>query len=96
MAAGKKVSKTLVWILMGLLFLGLVGFGATGLQGTARTIGHVGDKPLDVQTYINNLQSGLNRLQQSTGQRITFREAQELGLSRSALYRRLKRHGLHA
>ena len=36
-----NTSKTLVWILMGLLILGLGGFGVTNLGGTVRTVGDV-------------------------------------------------------
>jgi len=40
-----KLSRTFVWILMGLLFVGLAGFGATNLSGSARSVASVGDKP---------------------------------------------------
>ena len=40
--ASKSITKPLVWILMGLLVLGLAGFGVTSLSGTLRTIGKVG------------------------------------------------------
>ena len=37
MAAGiNKLSKTFVWILMGMLMLGLAGFGAVNLSGTVQ------------------------------------------------------------
>ena len=43
MATGKSISKTFVWIIIGLAMLGLGGFGASNLSGTIRTIGTVGD-----------------------------------------------------
>ena len=54
--ATKSLSKTAVWILLGLLFIGLAGFGADGLTGNIRTIGNVGDKYIDVNAYANQLQ----------------------------------------
>jgi peptidyl-prolyl cis-trans isomerase D len=53
MAAGKNsISKTFVWILMGLLFVGLAGFGATSLTGTIRTVAQVGDESISVDAYV--------------------------------------------
>ena len=48
MAAGmKNLSKTFVWILMGLLMLGLAGFGATSLTGTARSVAPITEAASD-------------------------------------------------
>jgi peptidyl-prolyl cis-trans isomerase D len=56
MAKGKNnLSKTAVWILMGLLILGLGGFGATNLSGTVRTVGQVGEKYIDINAYARAL-----------------------------------------
>ena len=54
--ATKSLSKTAVWILLGLLFIGLAGFGADGLTGNIRTIGNVGDKYIDENAYATQLQ----------------------------------------
>lgn len=48
--AAKSITKPLVWILMGLLILGLGGFGVTSLSGTLRTVGTVGEAEISVQT----------------------------------------------
>ena len=56
MAARASLSKTFVWIILALLILGLAGFGATNLSGTIRTVGHVGDKYIDVEDYARSLQ----------------------------------------
>ena len=37
------IGKTFMWILMGLLILGLAGFAVTDLSGTVRSIGKVGE-----------------------------------------------------
>src|SRR5680860_1627658 len=43
-----SISKSAMWILMGLLILGLGGFGVTNLGGGITRIGSVGDTVLDL------------------------------------------------
>ncbi|APX11678.1 peptidylprolyl isomerase [Tateyamaria omphalii] len=87
MAQGKtSISKIAVWILLGLLFVGLsLGFGLDGLGGTIRTVGKVGDKHIDVQTYANTLQREMQAVGQQTGTPLTFARAQAIGLDQAVL-----------
>ncbi|KIC49217.1 peptidylprolyl isomerase [Tateyamaria sp. ANG-S1] len=87
MAQGKtSISKIAVWILLGLLFVGLsLGFGLDGLGGTIRTVGKVGDKHIDVQTYADTLQREMQAVGQQTGQPLTFARAQAIGLDQAVL-----------
>lgn len=87
MAAGAKnpISKTLVWIILLLLIIGLAGFGATNFGGTVRTVGTVGDTEIPVTRYANALQRELRSFEQQTGQRISFSEARQFGLDRAVL-----------
>lgn len=95
MAKGSNtVSKTAVWVLMGLLILGLGGFGATNLSGTLRTIGSVGDKHIDIQTYARNLQQEIQSASRQTGSQLTFAQAQELGLDQAVLARLVRARAL--
>ncbi|WP_299965438.1 peptidyl-prolyl cis-trans isomerase [uncultured Roseobacter sp.] len=88
MAKGaSSISKTAVWILLGLLILGLAGFGATNLSGNIRTIGTVGDMPVSVDNYARQLQQEIRALQQQTGQAMPFAQAQAIGLDRAVLQR---------
>ncbi len=87
MAKGSTVSKTAIWILLGLLILGLAGFGATNLSGTIRTIGTVGDKPISVDLYARQLQQEMNAFQQQTREPLPFAQAQQLGIDRAVLQR---------
>ncbi|MEM8655602.1 MAG: peptidyl-prolyl cis-trans isomerase [Pseudomonadota bacterium] len=81
-----SISKIAVWILLGLLFVGLsLGFGLDGLGGTVRTVGKVGDKYIDVQTYANTLQREMQAVGQQTGTPLTFARAQSIGLDRAVL-----------
>ena len=86
MAKGKNsLSKTAVWILLGLLILGLGGFGATNLSGNLRTIGSVGDKYIDIQTYARNLQQAIQAESAARGEPITFARAQDLRIDDQVL-----------
>ncbi len=88
MAAGvKKLSKTFVWILMGLLMLGLAGFGATSLTGTVRTVAQVGDESVSVDEYFRELQREIRAVEAQTGQPMQISQAHDLGLDQLALSR---------
>lgn len=87
MAQKSSVGKTAMWILMGLLFLGLGGFGAVNLSGNIRTIGSVGDKPIAVDTYARQVQQELRAISQQSGSPMSFAQAQSLGLDRAVLQR---------
>ena len=87
MAKSSSISKTAIWILMGLLILGLAGFGATNLSGSIRTIGMAGDKPIGVETYARQLQQEMNAVSQQTGEVLPFARAQAIGLDRAVLQR---------
>ena len=87
MAKGSSISKTAVWILLGLLILGLAGFGATNLSGTIRVIGTAGDKPISVDSYARQLQQEIRAVGQQTREPLTFAQAQQIGLDRAVLQR---------
>ena len=83
--SANTVSKTAIWILLGLLILALGGFGATNLSGTIRTVGQVGDKYIDVQDYARTLQQEIQSVSQQTGSQLTFARAQSIGLDQAVL-----------
>lgn len=86
MAAGaKSFSKTFMWILMGLLMLGLAGFGATNLTGTVRTVATVGTQTVSVDDYARELQREIRAIEAQTGQSLPMAQARELGIDRIAL-----------
>ncbi|GFE51677.1 peptidyl-prolyl cis-trans isomerase [Roseobacter cerasinus] len=95
MAKGSSsISKTAIWILLGLLILALGGFGATNLSGNIRTIGTVGDMPLSVDDYARGLQQEIQAVQQQTGQVLPFAQAQAIGLDRAVLQRLIAQRAL--
>lgn len=84
---GFSLSKTAIWILMGLLILGLAGFGATNLSGNIRTIGVAGDKPISVDDYFRQLQQEIRAVEQQTREALPFAQAQQMGLDSAVLQR---------
>lgn len=94
MAKKSSVGKTAMWILMGLLFLALGGFGAVNLSGNIRTIGTVGDKTIPVDTYARQMQQELRALNRQTSSAISFSQAQQLGLDRAVLQRIMRERAL--
>jgi peptidyl-prolyl cis-trans isomerase D len=76
-----SVQNTLVWILMGLLVVGLAGFGIDGLfSSNVRSIGRVGDRDITIRSYQNALQQEINALTQQAGTAITLNQLRAFGL----------------
>jgi peptidyl-prolyl cis-trans isomerase D len=86
----------MIWILMGMLILGLGGFGVTNLGGTLRSIGSVEDKDIDINAYARALQNEINAIQTQTGQTLSFAQAQAYGVDRSLLARLVTSRALDA
>lgn len=80
-----KAANIAVWIILGLLIVGLAGFGVDGFGGSVRTVGSVGDRDIPVQDYARALRQEMNAATQQTGQPVTFTRARELGLDRQVL-----------
>lgn len=84
MRSGKN--QTVVWILLGLLILGLTGFGINGLSGgNIRSIGAVGDEPVPVNVYARSLQNAVQTASRQVGRNLTPAEIEGLGLTRQVL-----------
>lgn len=88
MAVGMKhLSKTFVWILMGLIMFGLVGFGAVSFSGSATAVATVGQQEISVQNYFRELQREQRAFQAQTGQVIPMSQLAALGVDRQVLAR---------
>lgn len=83
--AKSKAKQTGAWIIVGLLLIGLLGFGAGGLSGTIRTIGTVGDKKIPVVQYQNALNEQIRAFSAQVRTPISFVQAQSIGLDQQAL-----------
>lgn len=94
MSEKNSVSKSVMWVLMGLLIFALGGFGITNLGGSVTSLGNVDGKKLDMNAYYRAVQQELSALQQQTGQRITFAQAQQFGLDQQVLGRMVAERAL--
>ncbi|MCG7626594.1 SurA N-terminal domain-containing protein [Epibacterium sp. MM17-32] len=81
----KNLSKTFVWILMGLLFVGLAGFGAINVSGTTRTLATVGEAKVSVDDYARALQQEQRAIQAQSGQSIPLSQLISMGVDRGVL-----------
>ncbi len=79
MAKTSNASKYAVWILLGLLIVGLAGFGTNGFNSTVTSIGTVGSKSISTTVYFNTLR----RVLQNQG--ISFEQAQALQIDQQIL-----------
>jgi peptidyl-prolyl cis-trans isomerase D len=91
---GKGFSKGAMWILMGLLIIGLAGFGATNLSGTISSVGSVGTAQIDVNAYSRALRNEIRALEEERGTGVSFAEARDAGLDRQVLSRLVSRAAL--
>ncbi|MFN4153071.1 MAG: SurA N-terminal domain-containing protein [Paracoccaceae bacterium] len=80
-----KGSQIVVWALMAMLVVGLGGFGVTNFGGGLTSIGRVGDREIDTNTYARALQQELSALTAQFGRNIPLSQAQSLGLDRQVL-----------
>lgn len=82
MAAKKNSAQNVVvWILLGLLIVGLAGFGVDGiLSQRVTTIGSVGTRDITAQSYARALQETIRQAEQIRGQAVPLAEAQAQGL----------------
>ncbi|MEM8629772.1 MAG: SurA N-terminal domain-containing protein [Pseudomonadota bacterium] len=83
-AAGKG-ANIFVWILLGLLFVGLAGFGTGQFGGSVNSVGEVDGRNIDVNDYARALQQDIRVRQQRTGQPVTMAQAQAFGIPQNAM-----------
>lgn len=83
--AKNKISRAFIWIIMGFVMVGLVGFGSFNFGGSIDAIGKVGETEISADRYFREVNARVNALQAQTGQRVTFAQAQSLGIDRAAL-----------
>jgi peptidyl-prolyl cis-trans isomerase D len=82
-----STGKTLVWILMALLVLGLGGFGVANFSGSVRSIGSVGDQEISSGAYRRAVENEIRNVQQQTGKPVPFTTARDMQLDQIALAR---------
>ncbi|MFZ7093653.1 peptidyl-prolyl cis-trans isomerase [Primorskyibacter sp. 2E233] len=77
--------KSLGLILIGMLVVGLGGFGVTNFSGNVRKIGSVGDADIPVSDYARALQNEIRAVEAQAGQPVSFPQAQAMGLPQRVL-----------
>ena len=82
-----SVSKIFVWILLGFLFVGLIGFGTGNLSGNVKTIGKIGETEISANQYVRALQTELRNTSQQFGQQLTLQQLQAFGIQQRVLAR---------
>lgn len=87
MAKENSLSKTFVWIILGLLILGLGGFGVTNLGGSIRTVGSVGSQSITVDEYYRELQREIRAAEAQIGQSLTMEQVRLFGIDQVVLGR---------
>lgn len=92
--AAKKGNKVILWGIVGLLFFGMVGFGATGLSGTVRSLGSVGDKDISLNDYARELNQQMRAYEAQTGAPLSFADALAIGLDQAVLAQMVARRSL--
>lgn len=87
----KKKSGIFVWSVMGLLILGLGGFGLTGAFQTSggSTVASVGNEDITADNFLSALQQDINRTSEQFGQPLTIAQAQLIGIDQSSLRRQV-------
>jgi peptidyl-prolyl cis-trans isomerase D len=76
-SSGKKM---VVWGILGLLIVGLGGFGTANFGGTVSSVGSVGDRDIDVNTYANALTNEVSQFEQQIGQQMSIEQASQIGI----------------
>ncbi|MFT4014025.1 MAG: SurA N-terminal domain-containing protein [Paracoccus sp. (in: a-proteobacteria)] len=82
-----KGKQTIVWVLMGMLVLGLGGFGVTNFSGGTSDIGAVGEVEISSQDYARALRNEMQDFSARTGKQLTGAQAKAIGIDQMALSR---------
>jgi peptidyl-prolyl cis-trans isomerase D len=80
-----KAKEAAVWVVMGMVIIGLGGFGVTNFGGGVTSIGRVGDTEISTNEYARAFQQQVAAFSQQVGQPITSQEAIAFGLDRQVL-----------
>ncbi|MDJ1008760.1 MAG: SurA N-terminal domain-containing protein [Paracoccaceae bacterium] len=82
-----KASQTFVWIILGLLIVGLAGFGATSFTGGGSAVARVGEAEVTIDDYARALQTELRQIQAQAGRAVPLSEARTFGVDQIVLGR---------
>ena len=89
-----KAQEVAVWTLMGMLILGLGGFGVTSFSGGKTQVAKVGAIAITTEDYARSLQSQVAALSQQFGQQLSTQEALAFGIDKQVLQSVINRAAL--
>lgn len=89
-----KAQEAAVWVLMGMLILGLGGFGVTNFSGGKSKVAKVGAIEISTDDYARALQNQVGALSQQFGQQLTMQQALSLGVDKQVLQSVISRAAL--
>lgn len=84
-SVAKKASNLFVWIILGLLFVALAGFGVGSFSGGASRIGSVGDIEITVSDYQRALDEELRAQIAERRAPVSFADLQAQGIDQAVL-----------
>jgi peptidyl-prolyl cis-trans isomerase D len=84
-SAGKSISRFFVWIILGLLFIALAGFGIGSFGGGASRLGEVGDAEITAQDYARALQNEIRAQIAETQTPVNLSDLRADGLDEAVL-----------
>lgn len=84
-SAVKKASNLFVWVILGLLFVALAGFGIGSFSGGASRVGAVGDVEITAEDYARALDQEIRARIAQTGQPVTLADLRAQGLDQALL-----------
>ncbi len=87
MAGKKGIGNMAMWVLMGLLIIGLGGFSVGNFGGNIRSVGSVGETPIALSDYARGLQSEIQAESAARGGPISFAQAQADRIDQTVLSR---------
>ncbi|HEY6918125.1 MAG TPA: SurA N-terminal domain-containing protein, partial [Tabrizicola sp.] len=89
-----KAQEVAVWTLMGMLILGLGGFGVTSFTGGKTQVAKVGAIEITTDDYARALQNQVAALSQQFGQQLSTQEALAFGIDKQVLQSVISRAAL--
>jgi peptidyl-prolyl cis-trans isomerase D len=83
--AGKTLSNLFVWVILGLLFVALAGFGIGSFSGGGAQVGQVGEAEITADDYARALDQEIRARIAQTGQPVTLSTLQTQGVDQAVL-----------
>lgn len=81
----RRGASVISWIMLGMVVLGLGGYGITNFGGTNTTVASVGGTKISMNDYARAMRNELQQISAQMGKNVTFQQAQQMGLDQQVL-----------